>query len=192
MASPVAQVLQTFAPEIDEQEFAAELRARFEAVSGVESPPLTGAEQEFLERHGSDAAQAAIRDWDPSAERRRRNRIVEDGLQHVLVETLSVGQVTELTGKSRSQITRDLNGGRLYGFSLGRRWRVPRWQFPGGILLPGLDEVVPAIPGHLHPAVVQGFMSSPQDDLDSRTPVEHLRTGGDPEPVADLVADLAR
>lgn len=122
----------------------------------------------------------------------RRSRQAGDGVQHLFAATLSAAQVAELTHKSRSQVTRDLILHKLYGLRAGSHWRVPRWQFAGGAALPGLPIVVPVIPDHLHPTVVEGFMITPQDALDGRTPVDHLYSGGRPDLVADLVAELAR
>ncbi len=56
----------------------------------------------------------------------------------------------------------------------------------------GLADAVTAIPDHLHPTSVEGFMTTAQDDLDSRSPVSYLRTGGNPALVAEMVAELAR
>jgi len=99
---------------------------------------LTAGELTFLIERGGSAARAAIEGWDPDAERRRRRRIVAESVQHVYVHTLSAAQVADLTGKSRSQITRDLNGRKLYGLSVGRHWRIPSWQFADGRALPAL------------------------------------------------------
>ncbi len=190
--STLAEVLETYAPEISETDFAAGLRGKFEHVHGAEDASLTAGELTFLAEHGGSAARAVIERWDPDAERRRRSRIVAESVQHVYAQTLSAAQVADLTGKSRSQITRDLNSRKLYGLSLGRHWRIPSWQFTDGRALPGLADVVPAIPDHLHPTSVEGFMTTPQEDLDSRTPVFYLRTGGNPAVVAEMVAELAR
>lgn len=188
----VAKVLETYAPEISETDFAADLRSKFEAVHGADDTSLTAAELEFLAQNGGETARTVLDEWDPEAERRRRNRIVEESALHIYVHTLSVLQVAAVTGKSRSQITRDVNNGKLYARSVGRQWRIPRWQLAAERVIPGLAQVVPAIPDHLHPTVVEGFMTTPQDDLDATTPVDYLRTGGDPARVAQLVVELAR
>lgn len=188
----LAEVLETYAPEISETDFAADLRGKFEHVHGAEEASLTAGELTFFAEHGGSAARAVVEHWDSDSERRRRSRIVAESVQHVYVHTLSAAQVAGLTGKSRSQITRDLNSRKLYGLSVGRHWRIPSWQFTDGRALPGLADVVPAIPDHLHPTSVEGFMTTPQDDLDARTPVSYLRTGGNPALVAQMVAELAR
>lgn len=190
--STLAEVLGTYAPEISETEFAAELRSKFEHVHGAEDSALTSGELVFLGEHGGVAAREVLAHWSPDAERSRRGQIVADSVQHVFAQTLSAVDIAALTGKSRSQITRDLHTRKLYGLSAGRQWRIPRWQFAGRRALPGLAEVVPAIAEHLHPSAVEGFMTTPQDELGSRTPIEYLLTGGDPTPLAEMVAELAR
>lgn len=190
--STLAEVLGTYAPEISEADFVEDLRSRFEQVHGTDDPSLTAGELAFLSEHGGAAARDAVAQWDPEAERNRRSRVVAGSVQHVLAQTLSAVEVAELTGKSRSQITRDLNTKKLYGLRVGRHWRIPRWQLTNGAVLPGLAEVVPAIPEHLHPSVIEGFMSTRQDELDARTPIDYLLTGGNPALVAEMVANLAR
>lgn len=192
MMSTLAEVLGSYAPEISEADFAEELRLKFERVHGTDDPSLTAGELAFLGAHGGDAAKDAVAHWDPAAERHRRTRTLAGSVQHVFAQTLSAAEVAELTGKSRSQITRDLNAHKLYGLGVGRHWRIPRWQFTERAVLPGLDVVVPAIPEHLHPSVVEGFMTTDQDELEGRTPIDYLSTGGSPAVVAAMVAELAR
>jgi hypothetical protein len=80
----------------------------------------------------------------------------------------------------------------LWAFDLQGSRRIPRWQFLGNELLPGLDVIVPAIPRGTTPAVLDAFMHTPQPDFDDRTPIEHLAAGGDPALVAGFIADLGR
>lgn len=52
-------------------------------------------------------------------------------------------------------------------------------------MLPGLATLVKAFPDDMHPASIQGFMSTPQEDLrvkgERLTPVEWLVHGGNPQ-----------
>jgi hypothetical protein len=82
----------------------------------------------------------------------------------------------------------------LHSFTLpGRhRVRIPRWQFTDDGALPGLPTVVRALPPGEHPLGVLAFMTTPQGELELAgtpvSPVQWLRAGGDPAPVAELAA----
>ncbi len=60
--------------------------------------------------------------------------------------------------------------------------------------LPGLEQVVPAVPDGTTPVALEGFMTTPQDELlvggHPWSPRRWLAEGQDPDAVAHLVADL--
>ena len=188
----LADVLVQYAPDIDEAEFLADLQTKLAAVHRDEQLGLTSGELDFLATHGGPEARQVLHDWDPAAQRRRRQQVAAASVQTVWATTMSAAETATLLRKSRPQVSRDLNAGRLFGIRVGTQWRVPTWQFVDGAALPGLDAVVPAIPQALHPTAVEGFMTTPQDELAGRTPIQHLASGGDPAAVSVLVDDLDR
>lgn len=105
---------------------------------------------------------------------------------------MSIEQAASMIGVDRSRISHRLSAGQLYALTIGGRRRIPTWQLYNGRELPGLGAVVAAIAPGMHPASVEGVMTTPQDELDGRTPVEHLASGGNAAKVADLIADLGR
>ncbi|MDX6229991.1 MAG: hypothetical protein QOI76_3381 [Frankiales bacterium] len=87
-------------------------------------------------------------------------------------------------------------GGDLWALrtAAGRR-RLPALQFaPGGGLVPGLAEVLRALPADLHPLELAGFFTSRRPELRlkgrEQTPVEWLVRGGDVTPVLALAAGV--
>jgi hypothetical protein len=82
----------------------------------------------------------------------------------------------------------------LYSFTAGGRRRYPEWQFTSDSaqrLLPGLTDLVRGLPAGLHAASVEGFMTTPQEDLvvngQRMTPVEWLLQGGDPQELVSIL-----
>jgi len=91
-------------------------------------------------------------------------------------------------------------GGRartLYGFRDGHAWLVPVFQLDGSAVVRGIEDVVPRLDRTLHPVAVARWFELPNADLvdptdEDRTlsPLDWLRSGGAPEAVAALAADL--
>lgn len=114
------------------------------------------------------------------------------GAMTALVATsLTVGEAAGLLGVTEGRVRHKIGRGDLYALPTGRR-RLPRWQFTDDGALPGLPTVVRALPEREHPLGVLAFMTTPQPELEldggAVTPVEWLRAGGDPTPVARLAA----
>ncbi|PZF32061.1 hypothetical protein [Curtobacterium sp. MCPF17_051] len=91
--------------------------------------------------------------------------------------------------------------GQLYGFSSGSSLQFPTWQFVKGDradqrTVPGLADLVAAIPRSMHPASVLGFMHTPQGSLrvhgDRITPLRWLKDGGDVQDVLDILTERDR
>jgi hypothetical protein len=114
------------------------------------------------------------------------------GAYTALVATsLTVGEAALLLSVTEGRVRHKIGRGDLYALPSGRR-RLPRWQFTEGGTLPGLAQVVRALPAGEHPLGVLAFMTTPQPELELRgrrvTPEQWLRAGGDPAPVTDLAA----
>lgn len=71
---------------------------------------------------------------------------------------------------------------------------IPRWQIRDGRVVPGLKELFTEGP-ELHPLAVARFMTAPQPDLeldgDAVSPSDWLLTGGEVEPVLELLHSVA-
>jgi hypothetical protein len=118
-----------------------------------------------------------------------RARAVAD--QAVLHDSaLTVAEAARTIGVDTSRIRHRLLARRLMGWKDRGGWRLPAWQFTEHGVLPGLEQVLAALPDDQPPLVVAAFMTTPQEDLTARsraiTPSEWLLAGGDPQRVARL------
>jgi hypothetical protein len=114
-------------------------------------------------------------------------------LHAVLRDTaLTVAGAAERIGVDASRIRHRLAGGQLVGWKDRGGWRLPVWQFTDDDVLPGLAEVLGAVPPDQPALVVAAFMTTPQRDLADPpvAPREWLLAGGSPAAVARLVAVL--
>ena len=167
-----------------------ELDSAFAAIPGAAT--LSTTEVDFLRTHAEPRAAAVIDAWSADNERQARARIAVRQLTSALSGSVSIKEAATILGVDRSRVSRRITGKGLWAFDLQGSRRIPRWQFLGDELLPGLDVIVPAIPRGTTPAVLDVFMHTPQPDFDDRTPIEHLAAGGDPALVAGFIQDLGR
>lgn len=146
---------------------------------------MSAAETAFLHQHAIDA-------WSDGDDRLTRSRAAVHELAETMSASASIKEAAAILGVDRSRVSQRISGDALWAFDLHHSRRIPRWQFLGDGLLPGLGVVVPAIPADATPVAVDAFMRTPQPDFDGRTPIEFLAADGDPVGVAGFVADLAR
>lgn len=171
-------------------EFLAELDADLSRVADPAAAPLSATEVVFLREHGGPAA-GEVLDTDPAVLVRDARRAEVARMTDLVAGSVGIAEAALLLDVDRSRVSQRLSAGNLWSFRLGRSRRLPRWQFtPDGRSLPGLGVLVAAIPTELSPESVAGFMDTPQPELEGRTPAAHLAGGGDPGPVAELVASL--
>jgi hypothetical protein len=166
-----------------------ELDAAFAAIPGATT--LSATEVDFLRTHAGPGA-AVIDAWSADNERQARARIALRQLTSAVSGSVSIKEAATILGVDRSRVSRRITGKALWAFDLQGSRRIPRWQFLGDELLPGLDVIVPAIPRGTTPTILDALMHTPQTDFDDRTPIEHLAAGGDPALVAGFIEDLGR
>ncbi len=104
------------------------------------------------------------------------------------------GAVASRLNVDRSRISQRLRDRSLYSFRQNETRYFPVWQFVPDGTLPGLRDVLAALDRDLHPLVVDHWFVSPSVDLVIGdvpvAPVVWLQTGGRPQVVAELAADL--
>lgn len=150
---------------------------------------LTPAEVAVLESGGADFAPLPADQDDP-----RLAAAIE--LAALLATALSVEQVAGMLRVHQARVRQRLTARTLYGMRDGNVWRLPRFQFAGGRVVPGAERVFPALPPDAHPVGVARWFTSPDPDLvlgPDETPVsprDWLAGGGDPVEVARLAAEL--
>lgn len=111
---------------------------------------------------------------------------------HLIAESHSPADAAALLGISPSRLSHRIADGDVYQVQLGRDRYLPRWQFRDNKPLPGLAAVLAALPDELHPLAVEGFMTTPDPDLDGMSAVAWLTAGGDPHAVAAQAVGLDR
>ncbi len=150
---------------------------------------LTPMEAAVLERGGVDLAPETPDDEDP---------LLATAIEYaaVLVTALSVDEAAALLGVHPSRVRQRLTARTLYGIRDGNVWRLPRFQFVDGRLVPGAGRVMPTIPSGTHPVAVARWFTAPDADLvvgpdeTSVSPRDWLAGGGNPAEVARLAAEL--
>lgn len=112
----------------------------------------------------------------------------------LLEESLSASQAAKLLRLDVSRIRQRLRERSLYGLEYDGSWRLPRFQFEGRLVMPGLAEVLATLPPELFPLDVVDFFLLPEPELQAdrdkaaMSPREWLLAG---RPIAEIVA-LAR
>ena len=110
--------------------------------------------------------------------------------------SLTAGETAQRLGVDPSRVRQLLAARRIYGLQIRGSWRIPIFQFADDRLLPGLEEVVPALPKDLHPVGIYRWFTTPSIDLAPEeldhelSPRDWLLAGYSPRAVAELAADL--
>jgi excisionase family DNA binding protein len=178
---------------VTSQDLAEEFDAALSLSPAAGATALTGDEVDYLTQHGGDTTHKVLGHWDPRGERDAHLLTVTQSIEDALTSSMSVAEAAKVLGVDRSRVSHRISAGSLYAFAFGRHRRVARWQFAAaGTLLPGLPQVIAAIPVGEHPLAVDAFMRTPTEELGDQTPIAYLAAGGDSRRVAQLVSDLAR
>jgi hypothetical protein len=160
--------------------------AELAAVSAQGATPTDAAATSYLAEHGGPDLDDA---GDPAAPandvHRRRVVTAARTLADTVRSTATLDQAANMLGLSRSRLSHRISAGTVWTVTVQGRRLVPRWQFSSdGLLLPGLDQIVAAIPDNLHPLAVDAFMTSPRSDFDDQSPAGWLASGGNPAVIA--------
>ena len=114
----------------------------------------------------------------------------------LLTDSYSVEEAAAVLGVNGSRVRQRLTARprTLFGLKIGKSWRIPKFQFHGRRLIPGLEAVLPRLPASLHPVAVYRWLTSPSPDLvvgdKAISPLDWLRVGNAPDPVARMAASL--
>lgn len=154
---------------------------------GDASTPTTTSDREFLTQH------AGLTDADLSDENVGKvDMVINANRSQAAVEvqrhTLTTQEVAHKIGMAPANVRRSVMVGTLYSVksSPGAHHRFPDWQFVDDRPLPGLREVISALPNDYHPLEIADFMTEPAETLKNMSPVRWLSAGGDIDNVVAL------
>jgi hypothetical protein len=107
---------------------------------------------------------------------------------------LATREVADLLGRDPANVRRSVGNGGIYAINDGpqRELSFPEWQFVDQRPLRGMREVVAALPESIHPLSLEAWMTTTDEELDDRSPVDWLSTGGDVDVVVRLADSYAR
>ena len=150
---------------------------------------LTAAERDALRRGGMDLAPV---EWG------REDPLLRTAAEYAVLvaSAYTVSQVAELLRVEASRIRQRLAARTLYGLKDRGNWRLPRFQFEHGQLVPHVGLVFARLRTGLHPVGVWRWFTTANPDLvvgEDETPVsplDWLRAGFDAAKVADLASEL--
>jgi hypothetical protein len=178
---------------IDEDRFAAAAARAIEELRGTEAriddpaSQLSDAEAQGLRAGGLDLAKRRRAEPDPIGEAAARYAAI-------LADSEDVAQVATRLGVTRARVRQRAAERTLLAIREDDAWRFPRAQFDAGAPIRGLPAVSLALPPDLHPVAVWAFLREPSTDLPvgerPASPLEWLRSGGSPDPVAALAREL--
>ena len=145
----------------------------------------------FIAERGADV----LAPPDPEDPRRRLRPEFRERIDAV-VDSLSDDETAAFLGIGTRQVRRRAHGGALYFFTVGKRRRYPAWQFDELLgVLPGLRDIVQAIPEDWTPERAQRFMAGLDAELKIAdkpiAPRTWLVVGLDPTEIVDLIQEDA-
>lgn len=151
---------------------------------------LTAAERAVLQAGGMDLTAHDLAHRDPLSRASAEYIAMLDAC-------FTVRQAADTLGVTPARVRQLLTDTprRLVGIKGRAGWRIPAFQFTQNGIVPGWDDVVPALHADLHPLAVLHFATRANTDLviaDDRciSPLDWLFTGRDPQVVHDLAAAL--
>jgi hypothetical protein len=135
----------------------------------------------------------SVMPWEEGAEKDPLNQSIGDYM--ALLETsYTTSEAAELLKVDSSWIRRRLRECSLFGIDYEGRKRLPHFQFDGPRVIPGLREVLAALPKNLNPLDVAEWFLSRNRDLEDEdmelSPRQWLLSGRKAAPVVALAGGL--
>lgn len=116
----------------------------------------------------------------------------------LLEESLSATEAAKMLHVDVSRIRQRLRERSLFGIEHEGMWRLPRFQFERRMVIPGLAQVLKALPADLFPLDMVDWFVLPDPDLqlesdaEPLSPREWLISGRPHDAVVALAGDLTR
>lgn len=120
---------------------------------------------------------------------------VAAGYAAMLSLALTEAEVEEMLGIGASRVRQRVADRSLYAVTIGRARRFPAFQFHDRNLIPGIGNVLKAMPRDLHPLEVETWLTRPDPDLtiedgEALSPREWLISGGSVDFLLPVARDL--
>jgi hypothetical protein len=145
--------------------------------------PLTEAEVAFAVAGGIPSTAFNDEEWTDRATSAAASRVLNADIDQT---HLSAGVVAELLLIEVADVHELFRRGELAAAERQGLVVYPEWQFTSdGSVLPGLRQVLLALPTSYHPLDIRTVMTAPAEELGGHSPREWLRGGGN---VQDVVA----
>ena len=159
-----------------------------EVSASAPTPPLSKGEIDALRRVGAN-----LQPWTAGAANDPLTRTIVDYM--ALIETsLSTAAAAAMLKVDVSRIRQRIRERSLLGLEYEGSWRLPRFQFERGKVLPGLAAILSPLPEGINPLDVATWFLEPDVDLEmgdeTPSPRQWLLGGGDPATLARLACDL--
>lgn len=147
---------------------------------------LSGSERRFLRAHGGPLPLPR----EEGGLLRQHADVAEAEEQAAYAATLTADEAASRLGVTVQQVRDRIRDRSLADRAFGAERRFPSWQFLDSGVIPHLGEVLRALPAGAHPLTVEGFMTTPNDELDGMTPAHWLAAGRDVDRVLRCAAAL--
>lgn len=191
LSSEDAQTLRSAGLTVDELvRAAAEVLRQSQIRATAPAHGLSAKEEEFLKQAGAKGV------GEPAPGAIARNvAVVSEEYGELLKAALTGRQIASRLGVTPGRVSQRAAKGQLFGM-MGRNGMVvyPAFQLCENQLLPGLDQVVAAIPRGANAVAVARFFMTPHPDLHSTeglvSPRDWLLAGNDPRVVVPLASEL--
>lgn len=156
------------------------------------SAPLTRGDKDFLTTYtglsDEDLTQEAVdaADTEIAANRSAAAKDVKE-------KSYDTQEVAAVLKMAPANVRRAVREGALFSVktSPAGHHLFPRWQFPYGRALPGLNAVISALPRSYHPLEIEEFMTEESEALRGMSPVTWLAEGGNVDEVVTLAEEMA-
>lgn len=133
----------------------------------------------------------------PTRNREARDRVrVRTATDTValLATSLTTAEAAKRLGVDPSRIRQLLSERRLLATKDGGEWRLLALQFTDDRMIPNIGAVIESLPAGMPVLAAANWLATPEPDLEiggrPATPIDWLRSGGDPGRVVELTADL--
>jgi hypothetical protein len=155
----------------------------------VEAPPTDEHDRKTSAEFGIDTSSTTSNEdlmCSPTAIRSKGHRA------RIVAEAIPLADAARKFGVDPSRLRQRIKEGTFIAVRRprGKGWLVPRFQVTESGEIPHLAEILAAARRHLPAETVARVFELPNDELEGASPCDWLVAGGDPAPIARIIAGL--